>query len=67
MSMSESMTIDPAHLSDDAAEGFYRVVDAAYEKRSLAISSNIHPSGFDGIPPERHRPCHADRCRATRP
>ncbi len=27
-----------------AVEGFYRVVEASYEKRSLAISSNIHPS-----------------------
>jgi hypothetical protein len=24
-----------------------RLVDAAYEKRSVAISSNLHPSGFD--------------------
>jgi hypothetical protein len=31
-------------VSPDAAEALFRVVDAAYEKRSLAISSNIHPS-----------------------
>ena len=31
----------------DAAEGLYRLVDAAYEKRSVAISSNLHPSGFE--------------------
>jgi hypothetical protein len=31
----------------DAAEAFYRVVDAAYEKRSLAVTSNLHPAGFD--------------------
>lgn len=30
-------------VSADAAEGFYRVVEASYEKRSLAISLNIHP------------------------
>ena len=36
-------------VGDDAAEGFYRLVDAAYEKRSLAISSNLHPSGFDQL------------------
>ncbi len=36
-------------VSPDAAEGFYRLVDAAYERRSLAVSSNLHPSGFDEI------------------
>jgi DNA replication protein DnaC len=36
-------------ISADAAEGFYRLVDAAYERRSLAISSNLHPSGFDQL------------------
>ena len=36
----------------DAAEAFYRVVDAAYERRSVAVTSNIHPSGFDSIMPK---------------
>jgi DNA replication protein DnaC len=36
-------------ISSDAAEGLYRLVDAAYEKRSLALSSNLHPSGFDQL------------------
>ena len=36
-------------LSVDAAEGLYRLVDAAYERRSLALSSNLHPSGFDQL------------------
>lgn len=36
-------------LSADAAEGFYRLVDAAYERRSLAVSSNLHPSAFDQL------------------
>jgi hypothetical protein len=27
-----------------SAEAFYRVVDAAYERRSVAVTSNIHPS-----------------------
>ncbi|MBW3549045.1 MAG: ATP-binding protein [Actinobacteria bacterium] len=36
----------------DAAEAFYRVVDAAYERRSVAVSSNLHPSGFDTIMPK---------------
>jgi DNA replication protein DnaC len=34
-----------------AAEAFYRLVDATYERRSLAVTSNIHPSGFDTIMP----------------
>jgi DNA replication protein DnaC len=36
-------------VGPDAAEGLYRLVDAAYEKRSIAVSSNLHPSGFDEI------------------
>ncbi|MHB1750162.1 MAG: IS21-like element helper ATPase IstB [Acidithiobacillus sp.] len=36
-------------VSADAAEGLYRLVDAAYEKRSVAISSNLHPSGLDQL------------------
>jgi DNA replication protein DnaC len=36
-------------VSADAAEGLYRLIDAAYERRSLAISSNLHPSGFDQL------------------
>lgn len=36
----------------EAAEAFYRVIDAAYERRSVAVSSNIHPSGFDTIMPK---------------
>ncbi|MGH9205355.1 MAG: IS21-like element helper ATPase IstB [Acidimicrobiales bacterium] len=36
-------------ISADAAEGLYRLVDAAYEKRSLALSTNLHPSGFDQL------------------
>ena len=39
-------------ISTDAAEALFRVVDAAYEKRSIAISSNIHPSGFDELMPK---------------
>jgi len=36
-------------ISADAAEGRYRLIDAAYEHASLAISSNLHPSGFDKL------------------
>ena len=31
-------------VAADAAEGLYRLVDAAYEKRALALSSNLHPA-----------------------
>jgi DNA replication protein DnaC len=36
----------------EAAEAFYRVVDAAYERRSVVVTSNLHPSGFDTIMPK---------------
>jgi DNA replication protein DnaC len=39
-------------VGPDAAEGLYRLVDAAYERRSVAISSNLHPSGFDELMPK---------------
>lgn len=39
-------------VRQDAAEAFYRVVDAAYEKHSIAVTSNIHPAGFDTIMPK---------------
>jgi DNA replication protein DnaC len=35
-----------------AAEALYRLVDAAYERRSVAVTSNLHPSGFDTIMPK---------------
>jgi len=31
-------------IGPDAAKGFYRLVDAAHEKRSMAVSSNLHPA-----------------------
>jgi len=36
-------------ISPDAAEGLYRLVDICYEQRSVAVSSNLHPSGFDQL------------------
>jgi DNA replication protein DnaC len=36
-------------ITPDAAEGLYRLVDACYEQRSVAVSSNLHPSGFDQL------------------
>lgn len=35
----------------EAAEALFRVIDAAYERRSVAISSNTHPGGFDQLLP----------------
>jgi len=48
-------------VSPDAAEALFRVVDAAYEKRSIAISSNIHPSGFDELMPKSMATATVDR------
>ena len=45
----------------DAAEGSYRLVDAAYERRALAVSSNLHPSGFDEIMPKTLATATVDR------
>jgi DNA replication protein DnaC len=45
----------------DAAEAFYRVIDAAYERRSVAVTSNIHPSGFDSIMPKTLATATVDR------
>ncbi len=40
-------------VAPEAAEALFRVVDAAYEKRSIALTSNIHPAGFDELMPRR--------------
>jgi DNA replication protein DnaC len=48
-------------VSPDAAEALFRVIDAAYEKRSIAISSNIHPSGFDELMPKSLATATVDR------
>ena len=44
-----------------AAEAFYRVVEACYERRSVAVTSNIHPSGFDAIMPKTLATAAVDR------
>jgi DNA replication protein DnaC len=36
----------------EEAEALYRLVDAAYEKRSLIVTSNLHPARFDTIFPK---------------
>ena len=48
-------------VSTDAAEALFRVIDATYEKRSIAISSNIHPSGFDELMPKSIATATVDR------
>ena len=48
-------------VAQDAAEGLYRLVDAAYEKRSIAISSNLHPSAFDELMPKTLATATVDR------
>jgi DNA replication protein DnaC len=61
---SELIAVDDIGLlpvSSDAAEGLYRLVDAAYEKRSVAISSNLHPSGFDELMPRTLATATVDR------
>ena len=45
----------------DAAEGLYRLVDAAYERRSVAVSSNLHPSAFDELMPKTLATATVDR------
>jgi DNA replication protein DnaC len=44
-----------------AAEAFYRLVDAAYERRSVVVTSNLHPSGFDTIMPKTLATATVDR------
>ena len=48
-------------VSGDAAEGLYRLVDAAYEKRSVAVSSNLHPAAFDELMPKTLATATVDR------
>jgi DNA replication protein DnaC len=44
-----------------AAEAFYRLIDATYEKRSVAVTSNLHPAGFDTIMPKTLATAAVDR------
>jgi DNA replication protein DnaC len=48
-------------VGEDAAEAFYRILDAAYERRSIAVTSRIHPSGFDTIMPKTLAGASTDR------
>ena len=44
-----------------AAEALYRLADAAYERRSLIVTSNLHPSGLDTIMPKTLATATVDR------
>lgn len=48
-------------VGPDAAEAFFRLVDAAYERRSIGVSSNLHPSGFDQLMPKTLATATVDR------
>jgi hypothetical protein len=50
----------------DAAEALFRVVDAADEKRSIALTSNIHPAGFDELMPKTLATATVIGCCTTR-
>ena len=48
-------------VSSEAAEALFRVVDAAYERRSIALTSNLHPAGFDELIPKTLAAATVDR------
>jgi len=48
-------------VTPEAAEALFRVVDAAYERRSIALTSNIHPAGFDELMPKTLAAATVDR------
>jgi DNA replication protein DnaC len=48
-------------VAQDAAEALFRLVDAAYERRSIALTSNIHPAGFDELMPKTLAAATVDR------
>lgn len=48
-------------VGQDSAEALFRLVDAAYEKRSVAVTSNLHPAGFDELMPKTLATATVDR------
>jgi DNA replication protein DnaC len=48
-------------VAGDAAKALFRVVNAAYKKRSIALTSNIHPAGFDELMPKTLAAATVDR------
>jgi DNA replication protein DnaC len=60
----ELVVIDDVGLlpvGTDTAEGLYRIVETAYERKSVAMSSNLHPSGFDELMPKTLATATVDR------
>lgn len=52
---SELIVVDDIGLlpaGAEEAEALYRLVDAAYERRSLILTSNLHPARFDTLFPK---------------
>lgn len=54
-------------VGPDAAEGFYRLMGAAYERRSVAVGSNLDPAGWDELMPKTLATATVDRAPAPRP
>ena len=54
-------------VATETAEALYRVVDAAYERRSIALSSNLHPRRVRRTHAQDHRQRHRRPATAPRP
>lgn len=48
-------------VSENAAQGLYRIVEACYERTSLAITTNLHPAKFDQLMPKTIATATVDR------
>ena len=48
-------------VAQETAEAFFRLIDAAYERRSVALSSNLHPSRLDELMPKQLATAATDR------
>jgi hypothetical protein len=55
------MTLGCCRCPATPPENLDRLVDAAYERRSVAISSNLHPAGFDELMPKTLATATVDR------
>lgn len=48
-------------ISENAAQGLYRIVESCYERTSLAITTNLHPAKFDQLMPKTIATATVDR------
>ena len=48
-------------VTDAGAQGLYRIIEAAYDTTSIALSSNIHPAKFDQLMPKTIATAAVDR------